>query len=67
METVILTKKGEDRVLRGEAGMTFVVDRDFHRDNDGGRVVHVRDYRYNHPGVAFQIWTLAPEDYVPLQ
>jgi hypothetical protein len=58
MITIVeLLASGVTRVLNGQAGMTFVVDR-FTKSADGGYCAHVIDLRYNE-----QIWTLSPDQY----
>lgn len=57
-----LTGTGWTRVLNGKAGMTFIVDK-FTPDQNGGRVAHVRDYRWPTSGFPFQIWSLTADQY----
>ncbi len=67
LNVVKLTARGvrNDRVMRGEAGMTFIVDSVTVRSGIGLSVIyHVRDYRYaSDAWGAFCIWSLAPGDY----
>lgn len=51
-----LFQAGCDRVLDSEAGMTFIVDK--FTPSSEGDVAHIRDYRYNSLGRAFQIWSI---------
>jgi len=69
VKVVKLTAQGEHvgRVMDGREGMTFIVDSHTDRNggpaNGGGRIYHVRDYRYASPSWGdFCIWSLAPGD-----
>lgn len=67
MEVVMINDRALDRVMNGQAGMTFVVDMFTYNIGDGGRTAHVRDYRYNNSnavnGKLYQIWSIGPEGY----
>lgn len=61
-----LTKDGIDRVLSGEEGMTFIVDKI--TENGLRRIAHVRDYRFprmvnGEHHADYQIWSIGPEGY----
>jgi hypothetical protein len=61
---VIVNKAGIDRVLRGEPGMTFVVDE--FTNGVLGPVAHVRDYRFPPSQLKakpFQIWSIPFDGY----
>ena len=60
-EVIKLTLEGTSRVLNGETGATFVVDRWL--DIAGMRLVDVRDYRYSDRDRPYQVWSLAPRHY----
>lgn len=63
MIIVKLLEGGLPRVLNGQVGMTFIVDKFSLRiDTNNQMIAHVRDYRYgkdNYRG--FQIWTLGDQ------
>lgn len=65
LKVVKLTKSGLARVLDATEGMTFIVDSETQRINNGGTIAHVRDYRYPRASKEpWGIWTLGPGDYV---
>jgi hypothetical protein len=61
MEVIKLTFEGTSRVLNGETGATFVVNR--WTEVAGLRTAHVRDYRYKNGDCPYQVWSLAPRHY----
>lgn len=61
MTIVKINEHGAGRVLRGEPGMTFVVDS--FTVTGRGNIAHVRDYRFVTKGRDFQIWSIGPEGY----
>lgn len=63
MIIVKINKQGISRVLNGEVGMTFIVDK---FGGVSGKTAHVRDYRFdntNHNGKDYQIWSIGYEGY----
>lgn len=64
MIVVKLTRRGTCRVLTGDEGLTFIVDKVTTSGDGTGHVMHVRDYRYpTAGGRPWQIWSLSPGDY----
>lgn len=63
MVVVKLLIAGVPRVMGGKAGMTFIVDS--FTNNPNGKVVHVRDYRYDliTGGRGYAIWSIGPDGY----
>jgi hypothetical protein len=65
---VNLTERGTVRVATGKVGMTFLVDHVTESESHPGQwVAHVRDYRYKSGAAPYQIWSLAPDDYIALE
>lgn len=61
LAVVKLKRPGVERVLNGQMGMTFIVD-EFTDSVGGGRVAHVRDYRFL-PDNQFQVWSIPEYGY----
>lgn len=63
MHTVVrLNQKGLRRVRNAAVGLTFIVD-NFTPDQFGGRVAHIRDYRYPGDHFPWQIWSIPADGY----
>jgi hypothetical protein len=60
MTFVKLLAPGTDRVIRGEEGMIFPVDK--FSDGVMGKVAHIRDYRFDGPR-SYQIWSIPADGY----
>lgn len=59
---VKLLPAGLERVLNGQVGMTFIVDKFIDTIDNRGRIAHVIDYRYKGEH-RYQIWSIGPEGY----
>jgi len=62
MDIVRINELGVRRVLNGEAGMHFIVDKYTDRVG-GGRMAHVRDYRFASKPRGFQVWSIGDEGF----
>lgn len=66
MDIVTVNEIGASRILDCKAGRNFDVDHYTNRIS-GGRVAHVRDYRYQNEdlGRDFQIWSIGDDGFEP--
>lgn len=62
MDIVRINERGVARVLNGEVGMHFIVDHYTDRVS-GGKVAHVRDYRFTKKHEGFQVWSIGDDGY----
>lgn len=68
MTVVKINEYALSRVLDGQIGMTFIVDKFTYRIDNRGQVAHVRDYRYPSKLKGdYQIWSIGPEGYTIIE